>query len=83
MKRDSSRDLDHARDLEAVAHFDAQLVAADDDGRARQAIQARGAVAPQLVLHEAGVGARRETRHRDALAGEVAAQAGQAAVVLA
>ena len=81
MKRDSSLRLDHARDLEAVADLDAQLVAADHDGRARQVVQARGAVALQLVLHEAGVGARREARDLHALAGEVAAQAREAAVV--
>jgi hypothetical protein len=74
--------LDDARDFESIAHFDVQLVAADHDRRARQAVEARGAVALQLVLHEARIGARREARHREALAAEVGAHAGKAAVVL-
>ena len=82
---DEARELariDHAGDLEPVANLDVHLVAADDDGRARQVIQARRAVALDFVLHQAGVGARREARHRDAFAGEVGAQAREAAVVL-
>jgi hypothetical protein len=74
--------VDDARDFESVADLDAQLVAADDDRRARQAVESRGAVAAQLVLHQAGVGAGDEARDRYALAGEIAAHAGQAAVVL-
>src|SRR6185369_7012226 len=77
--------LEHDFAAEAIAHFEADLVAVQNDRAARQPIQAGGAVALQLVLHVAlfGFGSERavaevlarvvglETRERTAVAREL------------
>jgi hypothetical protein len=73
--------LDDDLAAEAVAHLDAQLVAVDDDAAGGQAVQSGGAVAAQLVLDEAGFGVGRERGDADAVAAELALEAGHAAAV--
>src|SRR6185436_13045560 len=63
--------LDDDLAAEAIAHFKSDLVAVENDRTARQPIQARSAIALQLVLHVALLGLGRERAVAEVLASVV------------
>src|SRR6185295_11910468 len=73
--------LDYDFAAEAVAYFEANLVAVENDRMARQAIQAGGAVALQLVLHVALLGFGGECAVTEVLARVIGLQTGERTAV--